>query len=119
MMTAPTSQTSAATGDTAPTAAEHAPARGGDEDRGKPADAGRGTSPLAGAPDIVNPCPAKCGRQVNPGDMLCPACWHRVPHGLVTRVRAAWRDYQREPSDRRWDAYHEARLVAISQVRRM
>jgi hypothetical protein len=61
-------------------------------------------------------CPTGCGRSVRAGQLLCPACWRKVPGHLQGPVYAAWRAFQRDSSDANWDAYIEARDNAIGAV---
>jgi hypothetical protein len=36
------------------------------------------------------PCPARCGRHVSTGHLLCPPCWKKVPKDLRSRVNRTW-----------------------------
>lgn len=69
-------------------------------------------------------CPVGCGRDVDPGKLMCRDCWSQVPRDVQRRVYDTWRAYRaRIGSPRRVgktaarDAYIEARDAAIGSVR--
>lgn len=71
-----------------------------------------------GVPAHPDPCPGGCGRTIRAGLVLCGWCWPTVPAYARELVKTTFRAYQAAPTEAAWDAYAEARKIAIAEVRR-
>lgn len=40
-------------------------------------------------------CPTGCGRNADPGKLMCPSCWSQVPRFLQNNVLKTWAAYRK------------------------
>lgn len=66
----------------------------------------------------MSACPARCGRHVRVGNLLCAPCWHAVPREMQVAVWRTWRAWQNERGALALIAdYKRARDAAIAAAR--